>query len=68
MVQLVPCADAYRPVCYRVWIDGRKVGWPPPAPDTTLSGPPSLYPRRSRSRHVSTRCSTISRITRSSDQ
>jgi hypothetical protein len=29
-VQLAPSLEGHAPICYRVWIDGCKVGWPEP--------------------------------------
>ena len=37
-VQLEPYHDGYAPICYRLWIEGHKVGWPEPEAEAMLPG------------------------------
>jgi len=39
-VQLAPDDDGLAPTCYRVWIEGHKVGWPAPRPGSPRPGKP----------------------------
>jgi hypothetical protein len=43
-LHLAPDAEGYAPTCYRLWVDGHKVGWPGAKPIQPSGDDPSSFP------------------------